>query len=119
MKKQLGVSISGLLMVLAALSVVALLGFKLVEPYQQFFTIQKVFKQLAADPEVRNGGPGNLKVAWAKYAMVEKMDVIGPEDFEVVKDGNSVVISAAYSVRISLFKNINLLIDFTPTSAAK
>jgi Domain of unknown function (DUF4845) len=119
MKKQLGVSLSGLLMVLVGLAVVALLAFKLVEPYQQFFTIQKTFKVLAADPAVRNGGMGELKIAWSKYAMIEKMDVVGPEDFDVVRDGGNVVISAKYMVRVHLFKNISLLIDFAPTSAAK
>jgi hypothetical protein len=119
MKKQLGVSLSGLIMVLVALMVVALLGFKLIEPYQQFFTIQKTFKAIAVDPTVRNGTLGDLKVAWSKYAMVEKMDVIGPDDFDVSRDGGVVVISAKYNVRVPLFKNISLLIDFEPSSAAK
>jgi hypothetical protein len=119
MKKQFGVSLSGLLMVLVGLSFVALLAFKLIGPYQQYFTIQKTFKALAAMSEVRNGSLGDLKVAWSKYATLEKMDVIGPDDFEVTKDGGSISISAAYSVKIPLFKNINLLIDFAPSSDSK
>ncbi len=119
MKKQLGVTVSGLIMVLVGLGVVALLAFKLIEPYQQFFTIQKTFKALAADPSVRSGTLGDLKVAWAKYAMIEKLDVIGPEDFDVSREGGMVVITAKYMVRVHLFKNISLQIDFEPTSATK
>jgi len=118
-KKQLGVSLSGLVMVLIALAIVALLAFKLIGPYQQYYTIQKTFKELAANPEVRNGGMGDLKIAWSKYAMIEHIDVTGPEDWDIVREGGNIVISAAYTVRVPLFKNISLMIDFAPTSATK
>jgi hypothetical protein len=119
MKKQLGVSLTGLLIFIVVLTFVALLGFKVFGPYKQFFTVQKIFKTLALSPEVKNGGRREFVVAWSKYAMTDDIGVVSADDIEVTKDGNEVVISTSYSVRVPLFKNISLLIDFMPTSAAK
>ncbi len=38
---------------------------------------------------------------------------------EINKDGNDLVLSASYSVKVPLVANVSLLIDFAPTSAAK
>ncbi|NBR27338.1 MAG: DUF4845 domain-containing protein [Betaproteobacteria bacterium] len=120
MKKQNGVSLSGFLMVLVALAFVALLGFKIFGPYKQFFTIQKTFKTLAANPEVKNGGKREFVLAWSKYAMTDgDINVLSGEDIDVAKEGNEIVISANYTVKVPLFKNISLMFDFAPTSAAK
>lgn len=119
MKKQRGVSMTGLLMTLVAVIFAALLGFKLFDPYKQFFTIQKTFKAIAVNPEVRSGGRNEFKVAWQRYATLEKIDVLNAEDVEITRDGNNIVLSASYSVKVPLFKNISLLIDFVPSSDAK
>ncbi len=119
MNKQRGVTITGLLMTIVVLMMVSLLGFKVFGPYKQYFTIQKVFKQIAVNPEVKGGGRKDFLQAWSKYAMTDDIGVLSGDDVELTKDGNDIVISAAYSVRVPLFKNISLLIDFAPSSAAK
>lgn len=120
MKRQNGVSLSGFLMVLVVLAFVALLGFKIFGPYKQFFTIQKIFKTLSLTPEVKNGGKREFVLAWSKYAMTEgDVNVVAADDIEVTKEGNDVIITANYTVKVPLFKNISLMFDFAPTSAAK
>jgi uncharacterized protein YneF (UPF0154 family) len=120
MKKQRGVSLGGLIMVLIALMVVALLGFKIFGPYKQFFTVQKVFKTLAVNPEVKNGGKREFINAWSRYSVTEpEINVITADDVELTKEGNDLVITAVYAVRVPLFKNISLMFDFAPSSAAK
>ena len=119
MNKQRGVSLTGLIMTLIGLTLVALLGFKVFGPYKQFYTIQKVFKQLAVNPEVKSGGRREFIMAWSKYAMTDDVNAVGGDEIELTKEGNDLVISASYSVRVPLFKNLSLLMDFTPSSAAK
>ncbi len=118
MKKQLGVSLSGLLMVCAVLILVALLGFKLYKPYNEYFSLQKIFRTLALKPEVRNGTRRDFTSAWASYATIENITAIGGDDVEITKDGNSITLSANYQVKVPLFKNFSLLIDFAPTSSS-
>lgn len=118
MKKQLGVSVSGLLFVSAVLILVLLLGFKVFQPYNEYFAIQKIFRTLAVKPEVKSGTHRELVAAWASYAQIANINAISGDDIEMTKEGNDVVLSAAYQVKVPLFKNISLLIDFAPSSAA-
>ena len=98
-------------MLLVVLAFVALLGFKIFGPYKQFFTIQKIFKTLALAPEVKNGGKREFVLAWSKYAMTDgDINVLSGEDIDVAKEGNEIVISANYTVKVPLFKNISHLI---------
>jgi len=60
-----------------------------------------------------------LMMAWSRYAMIEKMDVIGGDEIEFSKEGGVVTISANYTVRVPLFKNISLMIEYSPSSAGK
>jgi hypothetical protein len=119
MKKQHGVTITGLLMTIVVLIFLSLLAFKVFTPYKQYFTVQKVFKQLALDPEVKAGGRREFIIAWSKFAMTDDLSAISGDDVELTKDGNDLIISASYSVRVPLFKNISLLIDFAPNSAGR
>ena len=118
MKKQLGVTLTGLVMVCVVLIFVLLLGFKVFQPITEFLSIQKIFKTLALKPEVRTGTKRDFIQAWAGYAQIENVNAIGGDEIEVTKEGNGVVISASYQKKVPLFKNVSLLIDFNPTSAS-
>jgi hypothetical protein len=118
MKKQRGVSLSGLLMVSVVLIFILLLGFKLFKPYTEFFALQKVFRTLVVKPEIRTGTRREAMAAWAPYAQIEGVSAISGDDIEITKDGNSVTISAAYQAKVPLFKNFTLLIDFNPSATS-
>jgi hypothetical protein len=105
-------------MVSVVLILVLLLGFKLFKPYAEYFALQKIFKTLAVKPEVRDGSRRDLMIAWAPYAQLEGVSAITGDEIEVTKSGNNVIISASYQVKVPLFKNYTLLIDFNPSSAS-
>ncbi len=117
MKKQRGVSMGGFIVICFLLVFVAILGFKLFTPYMQYFTIKKTFKTLSANPEVKAGTRKDLMQWWSRSTVIDNITAINGEDIEFTKEGNDVVISAVYSVRVPLFYNISLVIDFAPTSA--
>jgi hypothetical protein len=118
MKTQRGVSLSGLLMVSVVLILVLLLGFKLFPAYTEYFALQKIFRTLATKPEVRTGTRREAMAVWQPYAQIERVSAISGDDIEIVKEGNTVVVSAAYQARVPLFKNYTLLIDFNPSSTS-
>lgn len=118
MKKQRGVSLSGLLVVSVILIFVLLLGFKLFKPYAEFFALQKIFRTLATKPEVKTGTRREAMAAWAGYAQIEGISSISGDDIEITKEGSGVTVSAAYQAKVPLFKNFTLLIDFNPSSSS-
>ena len=117
MRHQRGVTLSGLLVSCVVIIFVALLGFKLFTPYTEYFSIKKTFKSIAANPEVKNGGKREMTQVWERYATIERITAINGNDIEVTKEGNTMELSASYTVKVPLFANLSLLIDFHPTSA--
>ena len=53
MKKQRGVSLSGLLIICVILIGIALLGFKLFPPYTEYLSIKKTINEIARNPDIR------------------------------------------------------------------
>lgn len=119
MKKQRGITLTGLIVVLVLLGVGAMLGFKLFNPYMQYFTIQKTFRVLAQNPEFRSGNRREILNAYQRYSLIDSITSISEDDIEITKDGNRLVLSASYSVKVPLVANFSLLVDFAPSSAPK
>lgn len=116
MRKQRGVSLIGLIMWLVVSIFVVLLAFKIGPPYVEYSAIKRQFKILANDPSLAGGNKREVEGAFAKRAVMEDIRSIGPGDLQIVREGDRVVISAEYSVRVPLFANISAYLEFNPTS---
>lgn len=117
MRKQKGVALSGLLFWSVVLVFVLLFGFKIGPAYFEYFSIQQQFKAIANDPSMRAGQRREIESSFYNRSVIENIKAVTPQDLEISKDGDSVVISAAYSVRVPLFGNLSACMDFAPTSA--
>ncbi|HTP95335.1 MAG TPA: DUF4845 domain-containing protein [Burkholderiales bacterium] len=115
MKHQRGMSLSGLIFISFLLIIVALLGFKLLPAYIEYFTVKKALKEIAANPET-NGTSKDVRSAFTRRGIIENITAVTPEDIEIARDGNEVVLSTAWSVKIPLVQNISACIDFQATS---
>jgi hypothetical protein len=116
MRKQRGVSLMGLLIVSAVLVFVAIIGFKLLPTYVEYFTIKRVITDLGNGAEVRGGTVKDVQAAFDRRAQIDNISSINGSDLEVNKTGDGFEVRAAYSVRVPLFGNVNACIDFDASS---
>ncbi len=117
MQAQRGITLTGFLIFAVIAMVVLLLGFKIGPAYAEFYTIQKIFRAMAVDSALQNAARGEINSAFNARATVDNVKAVTSQDLEVIKDGSGLVISAAYSVRVPLVKNLSACMDFQPTSA--
>jgi len=117
MRTQRGITITGFLVFAVIGIVMLLLGFKIGPAYAEFYTIQKIFRAMAADSALQNATRGELNSAFNARAGVDNVKAISYNDLDIVKDGSGMVISAAYSVRVPLVKNLSACMEFNPSSA--
>lgn len=116
MYKQRGITLTGFL-VFAGLAVAALLlGFKIGPAYAEFYSIQKIFRNMASEPSLQAASRGEINTAFNNRATIENIKMVKADDLEVSKDGGKLTISAAYSVRVPLFHNLSACMDFNPSS---
>lgn len=115
--KQRGVSLTGLLMGSVVVILVALLSLKLVPAYVHNSQIAQIFQAMAADPALAGASIRDIKDSYFKRAMVNDIKDITAEDIEIENDNGVLSLSASYSVKIPLFGNITLVLDFNPSSS--
>lgn len=117
MRKQKGLSLVGTIAWAVVLIFAALLAFQIGPAYIEYYAIQKNLRAIAKDPEVRSGERRAIERSFALRAAIDDMTAISPGDLNVEKDGDGIIVSASYSKRMPLFGNINICLDFNPSSA--
>jgi hypothetical protein len=117
MHEQKGLTITGFVFVLILLFIGSLLAFRLIPVYAEYFMIQRQFRSMVEDPAVRTGQRAALEKAWNSRAIVERIDSLQARDIDIARQGDSVVISAHYSVRVPLFRNVSACLDFEPSAS--
>ena len=118
MKNQKGVSLSGLLVWGFILAMVALVVIKVAPATIEYYKIQKAIKSVAAAATASSTVP-ELRKAYSKYVEIEHISDVRPEDLDIAKEGNQVVISFAYEKKIGLVGPVSLLIDYQASSSGR
>jgi hypothetical protein len=107
---------AGVLVLLVAIVFIAIIGMKVVPAYIEYFTIKKAIAGITQSGELRGASVADVRKAFDRRANIDDITAVTPQDLEISKDGNEVVISFAYEKRIKLFYNVSLLIEFAGSS---
>ena len=112
-KQQYGVSIMGLLIALVLVIVLALFGMKVIPSVLEYRSAKAAIQAVA-----RSGAstPADARRAFENRATIDNITSVRPQDLEITRDGNSVVIAFAYRKEIPLFTGVGLYIDFAANS---
>lgn len=116
MKRQRGVTLTGMILISIVVVLLLLLSFKIVPVYMEYFAIERQLKALAMDPKLRNATRAQIANAWAARAAVDNLQSLDPNYIEITKEADGIVLSGEYSVKVPLFKNVAACFDFTPSS---
>ncbi len=112
---QRGLSMIGFLFVAAVVLVVALIAFRMIPSYIEYFTVQKALEGALADSN-------DLSTATIRRAMDRRLaadyaDAVEGKDVEVMREGNKIIASVAWEKRLPLVGNVSLLLDFYATAS--
>jgi Flp pilus assembly protein TadG len=114
--QQRGVSILGLLILLVLFIVVALFAMKVIPSFMEYRTTKSAIEAIA-----RQGvtSATDVRRAFQNRAAIDNIVTVGPQDLEITRDGNSVVIAFAYRKEIPLFTGVGLYIDYAADSRGR
>jgi len=108
---QRGVTLMGLIIVLFVVMFVALLGFKLIPAYIDFYTAKKAINAVA-----RQGTTAaEIRRSFDLRSAIDDVKVRA-SDLEITKEGNELVVGFAYRKEVPLFANVGVYIDFAASS---
>ncbi|MDZ4200970.1 MAG: DUF4845 domain-containing protein [Gallionella sp.] len=114
---QRGLSFSGFLVGAVILVLVSILGMKLIPVYMEDKTVKSMLVEIANDPDMQKANPRDIKMSFVKRASIDNVKVLSADDIEISKEGDTLVLSAEYAVKIALVGNVSLYLEFNPSSA--
>ena len=119
MKQERGLTMTGFLTLSIVLIFTALLVFRLLPPYLEYFYVQKAVDGVAKDLDLQTATPREIRSAFDRRAMIDNITTIRGEDLELIKEGNNAVLDASYSVKVPIIANVAACIDFQASSAKR
>ena len=113
---QRGLSIIGFLFVVAVVVVVALVGFRMIPAYIEWYTIQKALEAAVADA---GNDPSllNIRRAMERKLSADYADAVTAKDVNVVKNGNTITAQVAWQKVLPMVANVSILIDFDASAS--
>jgi hypothetical protein len=116
MNRQRGVTFIGMVFISMLVVFAAIAIIRVVPAYIEYGTIVRHLKQLAQAPESRAGSARDIQVAFDRRAQVDDIRSISGMDIEVIREGETVSLTAEYSRKIKLMGNVSACIDFVAKS---
>jgi hypothetical protein len=111
-RKQRGVSITGLLIALVLIVVVALFGMKVLPSFMEFRTAKTAIEIVARGAQ----NPADVRRAFENRATIDNINSIKPTDLEITREGSQMVVAFAYRKEVPLFGGVGLYIDYAANS---
>ena len=108
-----GVSLSGLIVVLAIIGVVAVSAMKVFPTFIEY----RAAKGAIAAAKASGGTVREMQQAFAKNADINQIDAISGKDLVFTKENDETDISFAYQKAIPMAGNVSLLIDYAASTA--
>lgn len=105
--RQRGVSLTGLIVVLAILAALVVLAFKVTPTYLEYRAINNAIVALKSGNSVRE-----IQVDFDRRATASYITSISGKDLEIVKNGGQFDIAFAYSKKIPLVGPASLVLDY-------
>jgi type II secretory pathway pseudopilin PulG len=109
---QRGVSLSGLIVVLAVLGVVGIFAMKVFPTFLEY----RAIKNSIVAAKATNGTVREIQQSFDKNADINTITAIKGTDLIISKDTGETEISFAYEKRIPLAGNVSLVIDYAGTT---
>ena len=116
-QKQHGISFLGFILLAVGVVFVAIMGMKVVPAYVHSAQIAQIFKTIATDAAMQGATIKEIKESYGKRANVNYITDIAAEDIEISKGDGKLSLSTNYTVKIPLFGNATLLLEFNPSSS--
>jgi hypothetical protein len=120
LKAQRGVSLPALLVFGIIAVFLAAGAAKILPPYFEYRAIREEFKVMVEPPDIKEAKDHDIREAYNKQAEVSSsLNAITATDIDISRDGGKVTLSADYTVKIPLFANATLLLEFKPSATSR
>jgi len=109
-KRLRGLTMTGFLFVLVVVLIAALLAFRVIPAYIEYFSVQKALEGALNDS--KDLSKADVRRLLERRLGAEYIDSVHAGDIEVTRTGNVTTASASWQTKLPLVGNASLLLDF-------
>ena len=109
--RQSGLTIVGFVFVAAVVLSIAMIGFRVLPSYIEYFSVEKTLRQTLMNAR-DNATINELRRDFDLKASADYIDSVHGRDIELTKEGNEIVLTAAWNSQLHLVGNVSLLLEF-------
>ena len=113
--RQRGLSMIGFLFTAGVLVVIALVGFRVLPSYIEYFSVKKALEATLADDSIRTAPEIRHSIDLRLNA--EYVDSVRAADLQVQKQGNQIVASMQWQKVLHMVGNASILLEFNAEAA--
>ena len=109
--RQSGLTIIGFVFVAAVVVTIAMIGFRVVPSYIEYFSVEKTLRQT-----LQNASEGitvaRFREEFALKASSDYIESVHGSDVDLRREGNVLIASADWTTTLPLIGNVSLLLEF-------
>lgn len=110
--RQRGMTMMGMLMVLALVGVIAYAGLRLTPLYLNYIKVARSMNAAAAEFKSDSPDPAAVRRSLEKHWQIEDISSVEAKDVEIVKDDGGVSLHVAYDDAAPYISNVSLSVHF-------
>ena len=113
--RQGGLTMTGFLLTAIVAVAVVMIGFRMVPPYIEYFTVKKIMAKTLDDAK-QGFSLYQFRRDFDLKASADYIDSVQGSDIQVTKEGNNLVATASWTRTLHLVGNVSLLLEFEATA---
>ena len=114
--RQRGLTMTGFMFTAIVAVAVVMIGFRMVPPYIEYFTVKKIMAKTLDDSK-QGFSLYTFRRDFDLKASADYIDSVKGSDIEVNKEGNNLVATASWTRTLHLVGNVSLLLEFEATTS--
>ena len=110
MRSERGITILGFLFVAAVVVTVALVGFRVMPAYIEYFAVQKALQTALEDSPT--GTLAEVRRAFDRKSSAGYIESVRPADVQISRQGGAITATASWQRVLPMIGNASILLDF-------
>ena len=114
-RRQRGLTILGFIFVAAVIVTVALVGFRVLPSYIEYFTVQKALEATLADGQ--NVTPQEIRRSLQNRIAADYIESVRATDVTVTKENNQIIATLNWQKILHMVGNASILLEFEASAS--
>jgi Domain of unknown function (DUF4845) len=114
-RRQRGMTLIGMLTILALVGVIVYGGIRLTPAYLNYLKVSRAMSATAEEFKGDNPDPAALRRTLNKHWEIDDVDIVDTKDIEISKEDSGVIMHVAYDHPVPYIANVSLLVHFEKT----